>query len=297
MATPKQRYTARLTQVFNRQDKLADDTIRRILTMLEDMRQDIGGILLTSAEVDVNNLQSILIQIDTAVNTFQSSLGSATTTAVNGAYSLGGSAVTEPLAAAGISLPSLAVNQQRVTALEAFGLDLVKGITEDMRLRITSRIRLSAVGGISTPDTFALDAMRAITDILGIIDKRKMLVKGVAAQAERIWRTELNRIFSIGNYDKQLALSERVPGLQKQWMATGDFRTRDSHLSAHGQIRNVDQPFVVGGEELMFPHDPAASAKNVVYCRCRSVAVHPEIGAIVTAEDARIEKEKERRDE
>jgi hypothetical protein len=30
----------------------------------------------------------------------------------------------------------------------------------------------------------------------------------------------------------------------------------------------IDQPFIVDGEELMFPGDPSASGKNVWNCRC-----------------------------
>jgi hypothetical protein len=54
----------------------------------------------------------------------------------------------------------------------------------------------------------------------------------------------------------------------KQWLATVDDRTRDSHLDADGQEVPTPQPFNVGGEMLMMPGDPNGSAAEVVNCRC-----------------------------
>jgi uncharacterized protein with gpF-like domain len=56
--------------------------------------------------------------------------------------------------------------------------------------------------------------------------------------------------------------------MERRWMAALDDRTRDAHGSADGQIVKVDKPFNVGGEELMYPGDPAGSAENVINCRC-----------------------------
>jgi hypothetical protein len=30
----------------------------------------------------------------------------------------------------------------------------------------------------------------------------------------------------------------------------------------------IDEPFIVSGEELMYPGDPSGSAGNVINCRC-----------------------------
>lgn len=59
----------------------------------------------------------------------------------------------------------------------------------------------------------------------------------------------------------------------KKWVAAIDGRTRDEHERADGQIVPADDPFIVGGEELMFPGDYSlgASAWNTVNCRCTVV--------------------------
>lgn len=63
--------------------------------------------------------------------------------------------------------------------------------------------------------------------------------------------------------------------VQKEWMATLDARTRIEHGMADGQIVDKDKPFIVGGEELMFPGDTSAHGWNVYNCRCTMRAVIP----------------------
>lgn len=52
------------------------------------------------------------------------------------------------------------------------------------------------------------------------------------------------------------------------WVTTIDKHTRDDHRDANGQIKPIDEPFEVGGEEMMYPHDENASPENTVNCRC-----------------------------
>lgn len=54
----------------------------------------------------------------------------------------------------------------------------------------------------------------------------------------------------------------------KQWEATLDFKTRDAHRELDGQIVPLDEPFVYDGDEIWYPHDPAAPAYLVCNCRC-----------------------------
>jgi len=83
-------------------------------------------------------------------------------------------------------------------------------------------------------------------------------------RAERIARTEIHTgmALSLDAEARDLGFTE------KRWVATIDGRTRQSHALANGQRKPIDQPFLVGGERLRFPHDPAGSAGNVINCRC-----------------------------
>lgn len=55
---------------------------------------------------------------------------------------------------------------------------------------------------------------------------------------------------------------------EKMWVSKHDERTRDSHSAADGQVVRVTDYFSVGGENLMYPADPAGSAENTRNCRC-----------------------------
>ena len=56
--------------------------------------------------------------------------------------------------------------------------------------------------------------------------------------------------------------------MKREWVAAQGERTREDHSAANGQIVSMNQPFIVGGEELMYPGDPNGSAENVINCRC-----------------------------
>lgn len=57
---------------------------------------------------------------------------------------------------------------------------------------------------------------------------------------------------------------------QKMWVAILDDHTREWHAEADGQVVDIDEPFEVGGEELMIPGDDSlgASDENLINCRC-----------------------------
>jgi hypothetical protein len=54
----------------------------------------------------------------------------------------------------------------------------------------------------------------------------------------------------------------------QEWTAQIDNRTRPGHADADGQIVPVGEPFLVDGESLMYPGDPAGSWENTASCRC-----------------------------
>lgn len=55
---------------------------------------------------------------------------------------------------------------------------------------------------------------------------------------------------------------------QKSWNTIIDGREREWHFDADGQTVPIDEYFIVDGELMKHPHDPTASARNLVSCRC-----------------------------
>ena len=83
--------------------------------------------------------------------------------------------------------------------------------------------------------------------------------------AVRIARTEGHRIQCQAGMDACFKAKGKGADVVKQWDATLDGRTRDSHSQVDGEIRELDKPFSNG---LMFPGDPSGSAAEVINCRC-----------------------------
>lgn len=87
------------------------------------------------------------------------------------------------------------------------------------------------------------------------------------SNAKRIARTEGHRIQQTSSRDAQYAAKKKGASVLKQWDASLDGRTRDSHARVDGEIRELDEEFSNG---LMFPGDPSGSAAEVINCRCTS---------------------------
>lgn len=83
--------------------------------------------------------------------------------------------------------------------------------------------------------------------------------------AMRIARTEGHRIQVTATMDACEKAKEKGADVVKQWDATLDGRTRDSHAQVDGEIRELDKPFSNG---LMYPGDPSGGAAEVINCRC-----------------------------
>jgi hypothetical protein len=159
-----------------------------------------------------------------------------------------------------------------------FTFSRIVAVTTEMMAEIRAVVIASYIGQLSP-----FEAMVRITHIIGIRDLpgfRELGTTGISAKAERILRTELMTAENLASFDVLRDQAQRFPDLQKVWIATGDNRTRDSHLEAHGQVVPVDQPFVVGGAEGMYPHDPTLPIGERANCRCRSIPYREEWGSL-----------------
>ena len=93
-------------------------------------------------------------------------------------------------------------------------------------------------------------------------------------QAERLVRTEstLAANFASGVSAQTIFAGEQ---LMKEWIASFDDRTRDTHAEAGaGEPIKENEAFMVGGNMMMYPGDPAGGAAEVINCRC-SIAYFP----------------------
>lgn len=94
----------------------------------------------------------------------------------------------------------------------------------------------------------------------------------LAKKAEMIAQTEWTTAYNYGAH--RSAGSYGIP-LMKIWVSTHDEHTRPAHAAADGQLRRYEIPFLVDGENLMYPGDMTigASPGNVIRCRCSQVFI------------------------
>lgn len=88
-------------------------------------------------------------------------------------------------------------------------------------------------------------------------------------RAKVIAQTESNRHYNSSMLAHGLKAEQQGRrDLTKRWDTRMDGRERLWHHDADGQVRPLMQPFLVGGEPLLFPVDPRGRPDNVINCRC-----------------------------
>ncbi len=98
------------------------------------------------------------------------------------------------------------------------------------------------------------------------------LVSSVAGMNEntaiRNARTATTSAENGGRYNGYRKLKAAGADLTIEWCATLDGRTRHTHRMLDGQRRDVDKPFEVDGQKILYAGDPYAPQGLVWNCRC-----------------------------
>lgn len=92
-------------------------------------------------------------------------------------------------------------------------------------------------------------------------------------------RTAITEAQSAGRQQQMNDAHDMGIEVRKQWLATFDGRTRDSHRYLDGQEVDYNKPFKSLLGDIMFPGDPTADAADVFNCRCRMVTIYPKYDA------------------
>ena len=109
--------------------------------------------------------------------------------------------------------------------------------------------------GIASASMYS-EISRNIAGYCGISKNKAMIIA----------RTESHRIQCKATADAQRKAKEKGADVVKQWDASLDGKTRDTHRELDGQIRELDEPFEVQGMTAMQPGDFGDPAED---CNCR----------------------------
>jgi len=172
------------------------------------------------------------------------------------------------------------------TTIYSFALNNLRNLNKKQRRKLPNRFDMRVSEFIQTQALQQAQLIGDTTqeDLRGIIDQAISKGLGISetakaireqgevfarARAETIAITETHNAAMFGNFYSAKDLSDEYEiKTRKEWISTFDARTREEHAAANGQVVDMDEAFIVGGERMMYPGDPAASAANVIRCRC-----------------------------
>lgn len=91
-------------------------------------------------------------------------------------------------------------------------------------------------------------------------------------ECRRIIQTEALTSFAVSG---MAAIDSLNTPYEKCWSTSGLTNTRMEHLEMEGVCVDENDPFIVGGEMMMYPHDSSmgASAGNIINCACDVLCV------------------------
>lgn len=161
---------------------------------------------------------------------------------------------------AGQGIPVIApIDQKKVIRAMKTNSKISKGLYtklgEDVDY-LKKRIANNISRGIATADSYE-NIARNISNASNVGFNKAM----------RIARTEGHRIHSNSAHDAQLAAKDAGADIVKQWNSTLDGKTRPHHRQLDGQLREVEEPFEMGGMKAMYPSDFGRPEEDI-NCRC-----------------------------
>jgi len=187
-------------------------------------------------------------------------LAQSASTGTGAAFAMGKDVLDVPLAAAGVRIAAILPELDLAPLLASRNFQ-----TERMR-----DISSAAVRAANNEIGLVMVGVQSPGEAIGKVAKHISSSRG---RALTVVRTEMGRAFSTATQERLEQARTMLPGLKKEWRKSGKIHSRSAHDAADGQTVSVDKAFFVGGEALMFPRDPAASAKNTINCGCSSLPV------------------------
>ena len=237
---------------------------------LKDCEQKIREL---SARTDMENLQSIIYQkqyqealkaqLEGALSNLQSNSYATVSDYLTKCYRDGYTGVMYDLQKTGIPI-IMPIDQAAVVRAIQTDSKLSKSLYDKMGEDVTylkKAVRAEVSRGIANGSTW--------NEVAGKLSRHMANTPFQRAynNSIRIARTEGHRIQVQSAMDAQKIAKSKGADIVKQWDSTLDGNTRNLHRLLDGQIREIDEPFEVGGRKVEAPGmfgDPAEDCN----CRC-----------------------------
>ncbi len=267
-SAPERAFAKRIKELLGQIDRLETDAVARALKLLERARRDVAARLaeVPAGSFTATHLKALKKSIGRTTAELLARYSAELDATITEAVGLGAAFGETPVLLTSTELSPF-VSRRLVETLQGYSATLVKGLNAYARRQIDLSLDRIALG-ISTPH-------EAILEIAGELSSPSVF-RSLAARAEAIMRTEVNRAYSVATQARLTQVAQGAPGLKKQWVTAGDTRVRATHVAVGGDIVGADETFSVGGYAALYPRDPVLPAKETVRCRCHVVPVVDE---------------------
>jgi hypothetical protein len=259
--TKQQQFASKVNELIKHSRSLTPAARKEIIDLLEEAKKSIMGEIagLDPKSFTVAQRTALKISIDRVLAQFRAEV----TTSVNGfqddAAKVGIAIVDAPLAAVGLEHSLGQVSRSTLAIAQGYTADLITGLSADAAAKVNAAIARAFLGG------------QNIADIIAQVSQAIGAHSPLASRAITIADNEILRVQSIATQARMEDLAARHPDLEKEWLHINAARVpRIGHIIASGQVVAIDKPFMVEGEELMYPRDPNGSPENTINCHCLS---------------------------
>jgi len=262
-------------------ERLADATTAAAIKLLDAYRKEILASLLAAEPRFQMGYRELVREIDALSAAYRGQLTLPLLNGIAAAAELGDADVLAHLRIGGIDAMSyVGVNPTLVRVASEYVANLTEKLMAEVNAKVTSAIRLAALGGMSFTD---------LVDKLG----RTMntgTFKVAKSRLETIAQTEVARLYNMAYYDQANELTTRYPEVRKRWIHAASSpgftkvqreRSRENHIRCArvtaAEPIAMNALFDLGGEKrARYPHDPFLPATETNRCRCRLMLVTPD---------------------
>lgn len=258
----RRRFISNVRAQARRRGVAADEGATRLLGTLAELREQLSQTLAGApSDFDAYRIPEMLGEMDRQIEAWRLRAVGEVERGIEAAWALGPEIVNGPLAAAEVHIATTILPRSLLEELSSYAAKGMTDLAPTIKKRVEGTIRSAVLGGQSPHE--------AMQTIQASLSGKAGPFRFVNFRAETVYRTEVGRVHSMAGHRRLVDAAEIIPGLGKEWWWSKVSRT--THAAAQGQKRAADEPFSIGGEDLMYPRDPNASAENTINCGCESL--------------------------
>jgi hypothetical protein len=261
-----QAYAEKLNALTRTAEALTPEAEKRIRALLDEANKEI---LADIARTDPGSytaarLKALKAQVDRVMEQFGQQASSQVEKIQEQVYQQSAQAIDATVAAGtGTLAVQPVIDRAALQVIQGYTSDLIGGLSRNASAKINAAVQRASLGGMDLAQlTKQIGNARYGSEYTGLFSQ-------VGEQTLNVALNETRRVQSVASFTRIKDLAPMHPKMGKGWRHIPVARVpRISHILANGQIVKPEDPFIVGGEELMYPRDPSGSAENTINCSC-----------------------------